>query len=984
MSNRGHTYGPTCRLARIPSSRPQASEDSPPSLKAHFFYTSAVPIDDPLSPLPPPSSGAASTAPKHPPRPFSAFDNAALEEAWGGLEAGDHKYSLEGAKQGRSKSDKVGANRSEALKVTDQPVARRTGTSTQGVGRKRNRNGEGGDHTRSHSRAGTVRIMQASTKGDHQVDVKNKTLKSKSSSDPVDAQSPRASGSFPREGLAVRGDKKAADRLSSSPQVSNSPYGASPNDKDTTGTPFLRAPARTGESRSPARNVDEVTNDHEGASRPGSSSFASGWENSHDHEEMLKGLSVETDTMQDTQGSESPAHAETHVQARVPVGVSRLHLVEFPDLIMNPIYWSPVNDVSSVVRGTWFYKDSMTPVEAEVANQLEVGYLDLKPWTETWDDELKSAISFGAEGEERVPHRIWPEEERLGSAGESRPVTASMDATTSGQGQSLGSNMAEPPLMSKSADGATAEPATSAPAFARVEISQHYANSSVIYANATDAFILRPSLLPSAYYGRRPLARIRKGNAVGIQVVRGFDWNVWEKLHPQRNTRTAMKAEQGAATSQSGTASSDRSAICQACQSESGRENVTDLILIIHGVGQKLSERIESYHFTHAINSFRRLMHVALGDDAVRRVLRPDVGGMMALPINWRSTLSFEAGGPPPDVNSRVGDSTANEYSLKEITPHTIPAIRNIISDVMLDIPYYLSHHKPKMIQAVIKEANRVYRLWCKNNPGFERNGRVHLIAHSLGSVMALDILSNQPTELPQEVDLTSSSINDKFFDFDTKSLFMCGSPAGFFLLLNRATLIPRKGRNKPGAEDEDAVKKVAGEAGTYGCLAVDNIYNILNYNDPVAYKLTSTVDAAYAASLKPAAVPSATTPFLTTLTSAFRAKPLHPTSTSHAPAQKPNMARFPSTVELETHNFTREELAERRAHLLNDNGQIDWFLSSGGGPLEIQYLNMLGAHSSYWVSRDFVRFLVMEIGRARGREGTLVGVRAVKKGFGR
>ena len=30
---------------------------------------------------------------------------------------------------------------------------------------------------------------------------------------------------------------------------------------------------------------------------------------------------------------------------------------------MGPIYWDPVHDISDVVRGTWFYKDSMLPVE---------------------------------------------------------------------------------------------------------------------------------------------------------------------------------------------------------------------------------------------------------------------------------------------------------------------------------------------------------------------------------------------------------------------------------------------------------------------------------------------------------------------------------------------------------------------------------------------------------------------------------------------
>lgn len=46
------------------------------------------------------------------------------------------------------------------------------------------------------------------------------------------------------------------------------------------------------------------------------------------------------------------------------------------------------------------------------------------------------------------------------------------------------------------------------------------------------------------------------------------------------------------------------------------------------------------------------------------------------------------------------------------------------------------------------------------------------------------------------------------------------------------ANLLPRKGRDKPGREGEDRERGVAGEAGTYGCLAIDNLYNIVHYND--------------------------------------------------------------------------------------------------------------------------------------------------------
>jgi len=48
----------------------------------------------------------------------------------------------------------------------------------------------------------------------------------------------------------------------------------------------------------------------------------------------------------------------------------------------------------------------------------------------------------------------------------------------------------------------------------------------------------------------------------------------------------------------------------------------------------------------------------------------------------------------------------------------------------------------------------------------------------------------------------------------------------------------------------------------------------------------------------------------------------------------KQTITRLPSQVEMAIHDFTREEIAERKFYLLNDNGQIDFFLSSGGGPL--------------------------------------------------
>ena len=295
----------------------------------------------------------------------------------------------------------------------------------------------------------------------------------------------------------------------------------------------------------------------------------------------------------------------------------------------------------------------------------------------------------------------------------------------------------------------------------------------------------------------------------------------------------------------------------------------------------------------------------------------------------------------------------------------------------MLDIPYYLSHHQPRMIQAVLDEANRIYTLWCKNNPGFDRWGRVHLIAHSLGSVMAMDILSAQPTNTGPPT-IHESGFGRDHFLFNTSNLFLCGSPAGFFLLLQKAGLRPRAAKEKMMSSAVDTDRDVGEEAGTYGCIAVENVYNILNPYDPVSYRLNAAVDTVYAASLKQAVIPSAAAPWFSfggSIRSGYSRK------MSNGRLERPDpVQRFPSNVELETHNFTREEIAEKRTYLLNDNGQIDYFLRYGGGPLEIQYLTMLGAHSSYWTSLDFIRFLAIEIGREPGRDGALDALKASKK----
>lgn len=81
----GHTFSTSCMLHQASNEftrRASVASTDSPKISAQFFYCSALPIHDPLSPVPPPSSNPANSAPKVPPRPFSVHDNIALEDAW--------------------------------------------------------------------------------------------------------------------------------------------------------------------------------------------------------------------------------------------------------------------------------------------------------------------------------------------------------------------------------------------------------------------------------------------------------------------------------------------------------------------------------------------------------------------------------------------------------------------------------------------------------------------------------------------------------------------------------------------------------------------------------------------------------------------------------------------------------------------------------------------------------------------------------------
>ncbi|KAJ8101671.1 DDHD domain-containing protein [Lipomyces tetrasporus] len=469
------------------------------------------------------------------------------------------------------------------------------------------------------------------------------------------------------------------------------------------------------------------------------------------------------------------------------------------------------------------------------------------------------------------------------------------------------------------------------------------------------------------------------GRGVEGVVRRGFDYDDW--------LRAGGKGPQG----------------------QWNAQDIKHLVLVVHGIGQKLSERVETFDFTYAINAFRVLM---AKQHEVMSTWHPPSA---VLPINWRRKINF-------DYEDAATSSSSDEnkaapvhrpFALSDITPNTIPTVRNIISDVLLDIPYYLSKHRSRILHAVAAEANRVYRLWMRNNPGWQ--GKISVIGHSLGSVIAVDILSRQPTVPPPlgSQNENSSEEDELLLEFPVRNLFLAGSPVGFFLLLNRTNLMPRImskerlaaiAKNMPNSDDDDLDVDALDPAdldpdsigidhgGVYGCLAVENIYNVVHTSDPIAYRLNPCVDPEYAEKLRQAvlSVPIIRSGIFGRLFSKDkkpaspvqrhppRRRPLPPRKATYSFTRAPSSSSITPQIELETRDFGYEKIVKTRMHCLNENGQIDFVLQPRGA-LENQYISILTAHSGYWESKEFAYLVAYECSRQEGVEHTMKSFRAVR-----
>ncbi|KAK9449809.1 DDHD domain-containing protein [Limtongia smithiae] len=314
-------------------------------------------------------------------------------------------------------------------------------------------------------------------------------------------------------------------------------------------------------------------------------------------------------------------------------------------------------------------------------------------------------------------------------------------------------------------------------------------------------------------------------------------------------------------------------------EDEDQHRDIDHLVLCVHGIGQKLGQRMESVNFVSDISTFRKTIKSVYAASPDLQTLNDEVGQekqrmnsrVQVLPVCWRNNIKFGMAAADDDYGSKrstreqdIGD-IENEIpiedgnaTLEDITIDGVPALRGVISEVLLDILlYYQPNYRERIIENVVRECNSIYKTFRKWNPEFD--GKVSLVGHSLGAAIAFDILCQQPRRLPPTEPPSrsaSASAKQAVLEFDVDSYFGLGSPVGLFQMLKGKRVAPRlvsSANSSASGEYGYEMDELSDDTATRP--RVVDLYNVFHPADPISYRLEPLV-VKRMAELKPQPIP--------------------------------------------------------------------------------------------------------------------------------
>lgn len=605
---------------------------------------------------------------------------------------------------------------------------------------------------------------------------------------------------------------------------------------------------------------------------------------------------------------------------RVAVNEDYLFDVDIEERELAPVYW--LGPIYEVRRGTWFFQEGsgLRPCEENLAAQLEEGYLKTKPW-------------LAGHARSRFESKDTPEEStvvppeatdtrRMSGADESKPTSSATEA---------------PPI----------------PQLPTHRLVGAYMNNLATYGDEKTAWMTTDGML--SWVAASVYERFAGGGYMsGVKLIRGYSeskktkekddakpasesqgasglderqQNMLERRSGSPTTRASAndsgheqvikkEVEQGEVKLQRQLSSLMEGGRRSAEQTEeeirkreeqeirddyNAREGdyqgrgIEHLVLVTHGIGQRLGLRMDSVNFVHDVNTLRKTIKSVYSNSADLKALNSELGASLGncrvqvLPVCWRHLIEFPRRRQrkgEQDLGDNATDEVDQYPSLEDITVEGVAFVRSLISDLALDVLLYQSAYREEISRVVVAETNRILKLFRERNPEFK--GKIHLMGHSLGSAIYFDVLCRQresrpldDTRHPLRIWPSSHSRpevkpkdEELEFDFDTQDFFCLGSPVGLFQMLKGRTIAARHPLHGLPSESPlqledaddmfsaategtglDGMSSINGSSFSVSSPKVGQLFNIFHPSDPISYRMEPLISPAMA-SLKPQTLP--------------------------------------------------------------------------------------------------------------------------------
>jgi len=409
------------------------------------------------------------------------------------------------------------------------------------------------------------------------------------------------------------------------------------------------------------------------------------------------------------------------------------------------------------------------------------------------------------------------------------------------------------------------------------------------------------------------------------------------------------------------------------------------LTLVVHGIGEMLRSTelfgLSLPSMTSTIvdccSSLRKNHEAVLAAHESNCSSKASTGMVEYLPVEWHELFALKSRWSQGDSqgdqqNGQGSRSSPTPATLEDISLSTIPTMREFTNNTMLDILFFMSpNHHDEMVNIVCNEMNTVVQKY-RSLTGFD--GKVSILAHSLGSVISWDILSRQVSDIEKESESTvllddilpnsTASYQGKpedviypKLDFRVSNAFMIGSPLAVFLMM----------RGQPITQD-------------YCLPGCSRVFNIFHPYDPVAYRIEPLLSRDNAL-----AEPKIITHWKGGFRVQYQTKLLWRMIIDETKRTQKSVAKAVEAgiegiglLDKTVDDLMEEEDDDESSILsedssfqivcvgnLNEGKRLDYMLQEKEIENANEYLSALAAHGSYWGERDLSLFIARQIFRS-------------------